>query len=118
VVSGNDASMQSNSDNEREVEHHLDAGQDEMDEYCKPIGTHFDINGPFPSMPNIVLDEEDRQPTNLAAKMICYHQRFGHISFQQLGEMTKQGIIPHRLVKYPILFCSACLYAKASKWPW
>jgi hypothetical protein len=91
------------------------------EQYCQPIGKYFNLNGPKQSSkngPTVVQDEEDRQPNNLAAEMLRYHHRFGHISFQRLVEMAKQGVIPRRLAKCPIPACSACLYAKASKRPW
>jgi hypothetical protein len=47
-----------------------------------------------------------------------YHHQFGHVSFQQLKEMVKQGIIPKRLAKMQPPMCAACAYAKATQRPW
>jgi hypothetical protein len=72
------------------------------EQYCQPIGKYFNLNGPKQSSkngPTVVQDEEDRQPNNLAAENLRYHHRFGHISFQRLVEMAKQGVIPRRIGK-------------------
>ena len=90
-------------------------------EWCEPVGTTFDLNGPTPGTkqtPNIVNDEEDRQPTNAAAELLQFHHKFGHVSFRKLQEMAKLGVIPKRLAKCAIPACSACLYAKAIKRQW
>jgi hypothetical protein len=67
---------------------------------------------------DVILDEEDRQPTNDLAQLLAIHHQFGHISMRKLQEMAKQGIIPRRLAKCRIPTCSACLYSKATKRPW
>jgi hypothetical protein len=95
---------------------------DSGSEAAQPTSTSFDLDGP-PSegettKPQVIDDEEDRQPTNIAAELLRYHQRLGHISFKKLQEMAKQGTIPKRLAKCPIPVCSACMYAKATKRPW
>jgi hypothetical protein len=54
----------------------------------------------------------------MAAEMLWFHHKFGHISFARLQEMAKVGIIPKRLAKCPIPTCSACLYAKAIRGKW
>jgi hypothetical protein len=84
-----------------------------------PVQTEFDLNGiTTQGVPVVVEDEEDRQPTNLAAELLRHHHKFGHTSFAKLQEMAKLGIIPKRLAKCPIPTCSACLYAKATKRKW
>jgi hypothetical protein len=85
-----------------------------------PTTVNFDLNGSTQkSRPTVVEDEEDVQPTNLAAEMLWLHHKFGHIYFARLQEMAKLGIIPKRLARYPILTCSACcLYAKAIRRKW
>ncbi len=47
--------------------------------------------------PNVIIDEEVRQPQS---------------------EMAKQGILPKRLAQCNLPTCSACLYAKATRKPW
>ncbi len=84
-----------------------------------PNTVEFDLDGPTgKNRPIIVEDEEDIQPTNLAAEMLRYHHKFGHVSFARLQEMAKLGIIPKRLAKCPVPTCSACLYAKAIRRKW
>jgi hypothetical protein len=63
------------------------------------------------STTNVIIDEEDRQPSNLA-KLLMLHHQYGHISFAKLQEMAKQGITPRRLSKCRVPICSACLYSK------
>jgi hypothetical protein len=47
-----------------------------------PSTVNFDLDGPASkSRPIIVEEEEDVQPINLAAKMLRYHHKFGHVSF-------------------------------------
>jgi hypothetical protein len=72
-------------------------------------------DGPTPAA---IEEEEDTQPTNKAAELPRYHQRFGHISFGKLQLMAKTGIIPSRLRDCPVPVCSACVYAKATKRQW
>jgi hypothetical protein len=64
---------------------HSDPGLEDPEElYCQPIGTDFDLNGPSTMTMSVIQDEEDRQPTNLAAEMLQYHHCFNHISYQRL----------------------------------
>ena len=68
----------------------------------------FNLDGPTTSTPegegtasmtsttNIIIDEEDRQPEDLA-QLLMYHHQYGHISMKKLQEMAKQRIIPKRL---------------------
>ncbi len=99
-----------------------DSGSEEDYDDSKQAETqtiHFDLNGQKgQNAPVIVEDEEEHQPTTLAAEMLQYHHRFGHISFRKLTEMAKLGIIPKRLAKCATPTCSACLYAKAIRKPW
>ena len=74
-------------------------------------------NGPATSTTNVIIDEEDRQPSDLAELLRLHHQ-YGHISMKTIQEMAKQGVIPKRLSKCRRPTCSACLYSKATKHPW
>lgn len=49
--------------------------------------------------------------------MLKYHHQFGHVSFQQLKELVKQGVIPKRLMKVIPPMCAVCAYAKATRKP-
>jgi hypothetical protein len=84
-----------------------------------PITTTFDLdNRGGTNAPAIVEDEEDRQPTNLAAELLRHHQKFGHISFKNLQIMARLGWIPRKLANFPVPTCSSCLHAKATKRSW
>jgi hypothetical protein len=89
----------------------------------------FNLDGPPTSTPegegtasttstiNIITDEEDRQPEDLAL-LLMYHHQYGHISMRKLQEMAKQCTIPKRLASCRVPICSACLYSKATRKPW
>ena len=100
----------------------------------QPTTIDFNLNGPTmtvsegedmrensserpTSMVNVILDEEDRQPSDLAELLKLHHQ-YGHISFQKLQEMAKQGIVPKKLGKCRVPTCSACMFAKMTRRPW
>ena len=90
----------------------------------KPRDFTFDLNGPTNTagqnsdIPHVVDDEEDRQPTNLAAQLLRCHHACGHMPFPKLQVMAKQGVIPRQLRNCPVPACAACLCAKASRRPW
>ena len=107
------------------------ASEQEPDSELKDKSTQVDFNldepntstsegeeasGPT-SIGNVIIDEEDRQPSDLAELLKLRHQ-FGHISMRKLKEMAKQGLISKRLAKCRKPPCSACLYSKATKRPW
>jgi hypothetical protein len=70
------------------------------------------------ALPNIIPDEESRQPVNEMSQLLALHHQYGHIPMRKLQEMAKQGILPRRLAKCDIPTCSACLFARATKRPW
>ena len=93
-----------------------------------PLPTEFNLNGPSitdsegermpATTPNVIIDEENRQPGNEMAQLLMAHHQFGHVSMRKLQTMAAQGILPKRLAKCRIPVCSACLYAKATRKPW
>jgi hypothetical protein len=84
-----------------------------------PITTTFDLNNKGgTNAPAMVKDEEDRQPTNLAAELLRHHQKFGHGSFKNLQIVARLGWIPRKLANCPVPTCSSCLCAKAAKRSW
>jgi len=89
-------------------------------EGAAPTKAEFDLDGPAPrhEQPNIIVDEEDRQPTNHSAQLLRYHHKYAHLPFRKLQEMAKQGIIPKQFAKCPVPVCTACMYAKATKKQW
>ena len=85
----------------------------------------FNVNGPTATsshlpepLPNIIPDEESRQPLSDMSQLLTLHHQYGHIPMRKLQEMAKQGIISKRLASCNIPTCSACLFAKATKRPW
>ena len=133
LISDDDASadeMEDDNDDDNSIE---PTANDSMsvDSNVKDTATtvEFDLNGPATpasegertatptSTVNIISDEEDRQPSDLAELLMLHHQ-YGHISMRKLQEMAKQGTIPRRLAKCRIPTCSACLFSKATKKPW
>ena len=68
--------------------------------------------------PNVIIDEEARQPQSEMAELLAIHFKYGHLPMQKLQEMAKQGILPKRLAQCNLPTCSACLYAKATRKPW
>ena len=50
-----------------------------------------DMGLPKTTNTNVILDEEDRQPTNDLAQLLAIHHQFGHISMRKLQEMAKKA---------------------------
>ncbi len=88
--------------------------------------TTLDMNGPESTtatqlpdaLPNIIPDEESRQPVIKMSQLLALHHQYGHIPMRKLQEMAKQGILPRRLAKCDIPTCPACLFTRATKRPW
>jgi hypothetical protein len=98
--------------------------RDQKGEKPSTADVTFDLNGPTATnskgeaTPNVVTDEENRQPESDMGQLLLLHHRYGHISMRKLQEMAKQGMLPKRLSNCRIPTCSACLYANATKQPW
>ncbi|KAI2496051.1 hypothetical protein MHU86_18472 [Fragilaria crotonensis] len=97
----------------------------------KPSQTDFNLQGPpttnsegenatanMVSTPNVILDEETRQPKEEMAELLMLHHQYGHVPMKKLQTMAEQGILPRRLAKCRTPICTACLYAKATRRPW
>jgi hypothetical protein len=82
----------------------------------------FNLDGPTSGEQRmqqiIVEDKEDKQPTNVAAEFLSYHQKFNHVSPKKIQAMAKRGMLPRRLFTCPVPLCTACLYGKAKKRAW
>ena len=81
----------------------------------------FDIQGPRSALhanvkTSITSHEADKQ--NLASEFLSIHQRCGHIGFDKLKEMSRQGIINRKFANAQTPACTACMYAKAVKRKW
>ena len=86
-----------------------------------PTPREFDMDTPdLPGTSPVVVqdDEEDRQPTNVAAEFLKFHLKFNHCSSRKIQVMAEQGLLPTRLATYAIPVCSACQFGKSSKRPW
>ena len=59
-------------------------------------------------------DKVQKVETDQQSTLLQYHHQFGHVSFQRLQELAKQGVIPRRLAKVPPPMCAACTYVKAT----
>ena len=83
----------------------------------------FQLDGPKTpdtprTSPTIILDEEERQDETAVTELLQHHHNIGHLSFTKVQEMAKQGIFSSRIAKCPVLICSACQYAKATRRQW
>ena len=63
-------------------------------------------------------DEVPNEETIKSSELLMYHTMMGHVSFEKLREMSKQGIIPKYLQFVPTPACVACMFAKATCKPW
>ena len=63
-------------------------------------------------------DELDAKRENLVAEFLNIHYKSGHLGFQKLRMMARQGIIPNKFANAPIPVCTACMYGKATKKRW
>jgi hypothetical protein len=55
-----------------------------------------------------------KQPSEIAAKFLECHYKFGHISSQKILLMAKQGLLPGHLAKFPTPLCTAFVYGDQS----
>ncbi len=71
--------------------------------------TQFSLKGKENASHEKYVDEDLRTESTeskMTAEFLELHQRYGHVSFQRLIEMSKQGIINKRFAKCPIPTCS------------
>ena len=75
----------------------------------------FDLNSNSEEADQVT--EMNLQPSteNDSAELLRIHHKFGHVPFQRLQAMAKQGTIPARLGKCPVPVCASCFYGKATK---
>ena len=86
-----------------------------------PTPREFDMDTPdLPGTAPVVVqdEEEDCQPTNVAAGLLKFHLKFNHFSPRKIQVMAEQGLLPTRLATCAIPVCSACQFDKDSKRPW
>jgi hypothetical protein len=66
---------------------------------------------------HVIPNDDDEMNGELEADrllLLKYHHQFGHVSFQRLVELAKQGVIQKQLANVPPPMCAACAYAKAT----
>ena len=51
-------------------------------------------------------------------ELLRYHYRFGHLPYNKLKQMAREGIIPKRLAKVDPPKCAACMFGKMAKRAW
>ena len=59
--------------------------------------------------PELTKDEEE---------LMYWHLRLGHLAFSRVQHMAHLGLLPRRLQKAKIPFCSGCIYGKMTRRPW
>ena len=77
-----------------------------------------DTNAGAADTPQAKHKRHQSKEENTMSEMLRDHQRLGHISFDRIREMARQGLLPKRYVKCPTPACSACLYGKATRKKW
>ena len=85
-----------------------------------PRESQFDINGKTEGVERIQGNDDRENMINRTAssELLTIHQKYGHISFQRLKEMAKQGVINPKYANCQTPSCSACMYAKAKRKRW
>jgi hypothetical protein len=51
-------------------------------------------------------------------ELMYWHLRLGHLAFSRVQYMAHLGLLPRRLQKAKIPFCSGCIYGKMTRRPW
>jgi hypothetical protein len=62
-----------------------------------------------------LADTSEMDPTS---EMLYLHYKLGHISFQKIRQMAKDGLVPKKFLKCRIPMCASCMYGSATKRPW
>jgi hypothetical protein len=78
---------------------------------------HFDVDDILEEGQEI---EEQIYPglSKTQQELLHWHYCLDHLSFAQIQEMAKQGILPSRLAKCSIPFCSGYAYGKMTRKSW
>ena len=56
--------------------------------------------------------------SNDQLELLKLHNKLGHVSFNLMKNMAKQGLIPSKFANVEPPKCSSCLYGKQTKRPW
>ena len=79
---------------------------------------YFDLQAKKKAKEDFTHTEIEQHQRTLASEFLSIHQRCGHIGFDKLKEMSKQGIIHRKFRNAPTPVCTACMHAKATKRKW
>jgi GAG-pre-integrase domain len=83
-----------------------------IQEHDKPVKIEF---GDEDIQTKPVADTSDMDPTS---EMLFLHYKLGHISFQKIRQLAKDGLVPKKFLKCRIPTCASCMYGTATKRPW
>ena len=85
---------------------------------AKDKGENFDFDMKLEDSRENIIERIGQENSTIESEFLQIHQRYGHISFKRLIEMSRQGIINKRYAKCRIPVCSTCMFAKASRKRW
>jgi len=89
-----------------------------------PIESRIDQDAPITvTFDTDVQEEEDvtqshPEMTRDEEELMYWHLRLGHLAFSRVQHMAHLGLLPRRLQKAKIPFCSGCIYGKMTRRPW
>jgi len=75
------------------------------------------INLAHPSRIRDLNESTDVFAASDKGELLGYHYRFGHLPYNKLARMAKEGIIPRRLGKITPPKFAACMFDKLTKRP-
>ena len=68
--------------------------------------------------PSLIEQEVDRTKLTPSEKLLRWHYKLGHASFELLQRMATQGDLPKRFATVIPPSCAACKYGKQTKHTW
>ena len=73
---------------------------------------------PTPKLSDAELLEHSTAAEDDQAELMRWHYRLGHLSFEKLKQLAKNGEIPKKLAKTTPPRCAGCLFGAMTKVPW
>jgi hypothetical protein len=71
------------------------------------------------SAPSVTTGQDNKGTLTADESLFMeYHERFGHLPFQQLRTLAHLHLIPKRLAKCEDIRCPGCAYGKQHRTPW
>jgi hypothetical protein len=85
-----------------------------------PLTSPFAVDPSFfDPLPPIAVDEDvPLAADDNQAKLMQWHYRLGHLSFQKLKQLALNGQVPKELSKLKPPKCAGCLFGAKTKLPW